>query len=180
MFAWYYWILIVLAVIIVVPVLIAMTRPDDFRYIRTGRINAPPAVVFEYANDVHKWQEWSPWAREDPNCKYTFTGPPAGRDASFKWAGNSKVGEGGMTVTESRPVEFVQYRLEFFKPFKCTHTVEFIVKPDGANATLDWVMYGKHPFIGKVMGVFMNVDKMLGERFEEGFKNLNEVLSRKA
>ena len=173
------WILTGIAVLILLVLIIAARRPDDFRYISTGKINAPPEVVFDYASDVHKWQEWSPWAKEDPNCKYTFSGPPSGKDASFTWAGNSKVGAGAMTVTDCRPVEFVQYRLEFFKPFKCSHTVEFTIKPDGPHSTLDWVMQGKHPFIGKVMGVFMNVDKMLGDRFVQGFANLNAVLAGK-
>lgn len=174
------WILVVFAAAIGIALIIAAMRPDDFRYIRTGNIKAPPSVVFGYASDVQKWLEWSPWAKEDPNCKYTFSGPPSGKDASFQWSGNSKVGQGAMTVTDSRPVEFVQYRLEFLKPFKCTHTVEFTIKPDGPNATLDWVMTGKHPFIGKFMGLFMNVDKMLGDRFVEGFKNLNAVLAAPA
>ena len=45
---------------------------------------------------------WSPWAKIDPAAKITFEGPPAGTGAGYTWAGNNKVGEGRMTITDSQ------------------------------------------------------------------------------
>src|SRR5258708_7153275 len=111
-------ILIAIAVIVIVFIAVVATRPEDFRLTRTGNVSAPAAVVFAQVNDLHKWEAWSPWDKIDPALKKTFEGPPAGTGTIYSWAGNSKVGEGRMTITESRPNELILIKLEFFKPFK--------------------------------------------------------------
>lgn len=168
-------ILIAVAAIVVLFPIIVSLRPSDFRVTRTGRINAPIGVVFENVNDLHKWEAWSPWAKLDPNAKNTYDGPISGTGASMAWVGNNKVGEGRMTITDSRPGEKVQFRLEFFKPFKATHTAEFTFKSEGEQTTVTWSMFGKNNFMGKAIGLFMNCDKMIGSQFEQGLANLNSV-----
>ena len=49
--------------------------------------------------------------------KQTYEGAPAGTGASYTWAGNDQVGEGRMTLTESRPSDLIRIQLEFLKPF---------------------------------------------------------------
>ena len=87
-------ILIGLAAILAIFLLVAALQPADFRIARTATIAAPASAVFEQINDFHKWNDWSPWAKLDPNAKNTFDGPPAGVGAGFAWAGNHQVGEG--------------------------------------------------------------------------------------
>lgn len=172
-------ILIAVALITVVFIVIVALQPADFRIARSATLPAAPTVVFEHVNDLHKWQAWSPWARLDPTAKTTFDGPPAGTGASFTWAGNSQVGEGRMTVTESRPHELVRFKLEFFKPFTATNVAEFTFKPEGAQTTVTWSMSGTNNFVGKAMGLIMNCDKMIGGQFEQGFANLREIVQPK-
>src|SRR5271154_257816 len=126
-------ILIAIVGIIVVLVIIVAMQPSDFRITRTATIPAPDSVVFAQVNDFHKWEAWSPWAKLDPAAKNSFEGPTAGTGAVFKWSGNSEVGEGSMTVTESRPNELIRIKLDFVKPFENTCDVEFSFKPEGNN-----------------------------------------------
>jgi uncharacterized protein YndB with AHSA1/START domain len=166
-------ILLVLAVLLVVFLGIVALQPADFRVVRSATIAAAPAAVFAQVNDMHKWQTWSPWAKLDPAAKNTFEGPPAGTGATFAWAGNSAVGEGRMTVTESRPDERVRFRLDFLKPMAATSTAEFTFKPDGKQTVVTWSMEGKNNFLAKAFCLFMNMDKMVGGQFEQGLANLN-------
>jgi hypothetical protein len=136
-------ILIGIVVIAVIFVIIAALQPADFRVTRTGTISAPASVVFAQVNDLHNWKAWSPWAKLDPNAKETFEGPPAGTGASFSWAGNNQVGEGRMTITDSRPDELVRFKLEFQKPFVATNIAEFTFTSDGQQTTVTWSMTGK-------------------------------------
>ena len=168
-------ILIAVAVIVALFVIIVATRPSDFRYTRAARISAPAEVVFAHVNDFHKWEAWSPWAKMDPNCKNTFSGPDSGVGATFAWAGNNKVGEGRMTVLEARPSELIRIKLEFFKPFKATNTAEFTFKPEGGQTQVTWSMFGKCNFMSKAVGLFMNCEKMVGGQFEQGLANLNSA-----
>lgn len=168
-------ILLAAAAIVVLLVIIVAMRPSDFRVTRTARIAAPIGMVFENVNDLHKWEAWSPWAKSDPNAKSNFTGPISGTGASMAWAGNNKIGEGCMTITDSRPGEKIQFRLEFLKPFKATNTAEFTFKSEGGQTTVTWSMFGKNNFMGKAVGLFMNCDKMVGGQFEQGLASLNSI-----
>src|SRR6266852_2515065 len=103
-------ILIALALIVVVFVVIIAIQPSDFRITRSATIAAPPEAVFAQVNDLHNWEAWSPWAKLDPNAKTTYAGPAAGTGAAFAWSGNNRIGEGRMTITESRPNEFVRFK----------------------------------------------------------------------
>src|SRR5687767_2606295 len=68
-------VLIALATAIVVLILAvlvtAATKPDTFRVERSATIAAPPEVIFPIVNDFHRWIEWSPWEKLDPNLKRT-------------------------------------------------------------------------------------------------------------
>jgi uncharacterized protein YndB with AHSA1/START domain len=169
-----------LVLIVIVFVVVVALRPADFRIQRSATIAAPPATVFAHVNDVHKFQEWSPWAKMDPNSKIVFEGPEAGTGAKFSWAGNKDVGEGAMTVTDSKPAELVQFRLDFKKPFEATNTDDFSFKPDGDKTVVTWGMSGKNNFMFKAVGLFMDCDKMVGKDFEKGLDNLKTLAEAEA
>jgi len=171
------WQIILIAAVVIVAlfVTIVATRPSEFRYTRTGRINAPVDVVFANVNDFHKWEAWSPWAKMDPNCKNNFSGPESGPGATFAWSGNNKVGEGRMTIMDTRPNEVIHIKLEFLKPFKATNTAEFTFKTEGSQTQVTWSMYGNCNFMSKAVGLFMNCEKMIGRDFEKGLANLDSA-----
>src|SRR2546425_2284963 len=108
-------ILVALAVIVLGFVGVVAMRPSEYRVARTATIAAPAPAVFAQVNDFHQWEAWNPWAKIDPAMKYTYEGAPAGVGAVYTWAGNREVGEGRMTITESRPNERVAVKLEFMK-----------------------------------------------------------------
>jgi hypothetical protein len=164
-----------LAVIIALFIVIVAMRPPEFRVTRSAAIAVPAETVFAQVNDLHQFQEWSPWAKLDPNAKTTYEGPAAGIGAAFAWSGNCKIGEGRMTITESRPNEQVRFKLEFVKPFKGNNTAEFTFKPDANQTVVTWSMSGKNSFMGKLMGVFMNCDKMVGCQFEKGLAQMKSL-----
>lgn len=175
-FGWLKKLLVVVLAIVVVFVVVVAMQPDDFRIVRSTTIAAPPAAVFAQVNDFQKWEAWSPWAKLDPNVKNTFEGPAAGTGAIFKWSGNSEVGEGKMTLTESRPHELIKIKLDFVKPFEDTSNVEFTFKPDGDKTVITWNMAGRNNFISKTFCLFMNMDKMVGGQFEQGLANIKSVV----
>jgi len=84
-----------------------------------------------------------------------------------------------MTITDSRPNELIRFRLEFLKPFKATNTAEFTFKPEGTQTSVTWAMSGTNNFMGKLMGLIINCDKMVGGQFEQGLANLRAVVEKK-
>ena len=170
---------IVLAVIFVLIVVLAgiiAMQPPTFTVMRSAKIAAPPSAVFTQVNDFHNWQAWSPWAKLDPNAKNTFEGPSTGKGAVFHWVGNNEVGEGEMTITESRPDELVLIKLEFIKPFASVCDTEFKFQPEGDQTAVTWTMSGPNTFLSKAIHLVMDMDKMVGGSFDEGLANLKSVV----
>ncbi len=168
--------LIAIAAIIVVFVVVVALQPSEFRIVRSATISAPAPAVFAQVNDFHNWEAWSPWAKLDPAAKATFEGPSTGTGAIFKWAGNKEVGEGSMTITESRPSDLIRIKLEFLRPFEATNSAEFTFKPEGNRTAVTWSMEGKNNFIAKAVCLFMNMDKMVGGQFEQGLAQMKAVV----
>jgi uncharacterized protein YndB with AHSA1/START domain len=168
-------VLVALAVLVVAGVVVVATRPSEFRVTRTGTISAPPAVVFAQVNDFRKWEAWNPWGKLDPAMKQSYEGAPAGVGAVYTWAGNSQVGEGRMTLTESRPNELIRIKMEFLKPFAATSTAEFTFRPEGNGTAVTWSMEGQNNFMAKTMHLVMNMDRMIGGQFEKGLAAMKSV-----
>jgi hypothetical protein len=169
-------ILIGLAVVVVVLVMIVATRPSEFRVARTATIAAPAPAVFAQVNDFRRWEAWNPWARIDPAMKQTYEGAPAGPGAVYTWAGNHEVGEGRMTLTESRPSDLIRIKLEFLKPFRGTSVAEFTFRPEGDHTVVTWSMVGENDFIAKAVHLFVDMDRMVGGNFEKGLAQMKSVV----
>jgi hypothetical protein len=165
---------ILVAVVIVLAALAAYvaTRPGEFSVTRSASIAAPAPAVFVQVNELKKWEAWSPWAKKDPQMKQTYQGPPAGTGAVTSWVGNKDVGEGRMTIVESRPAELIRFKLEFLEPFAATNSAEFTFKEQGGRTEVSWSMSGQNNFIGKAMGVVFDFDRMIGADFEAGLASL--------
>lgn len=153
----------------------ARTRPDTFRVERAIRIAAPILQVAEQIDDFRQWQTWSPWEHIDASLQRTFSGAEAGVGAVYEWSGTGKAGSGRMEITEMRTGSegaLITIKLDFLKPFKASHTAEFLMLPSEAGTDLTWAMFGASPFVSKVMGVFIDMDRLVGKDFEAGLAAL--------
>jgi len=69
-------------------------------------------------------------------------------------------------------------QLDMLEPIEGHNTVEFTLVPRGDTTEVTWAMRGTSPFIGKLMGVFINMDQMIGQEFETGLSNLKTLAER--
>ena len=161
----------VLVVAIAAVLIMAAARPDDFHVERSTVIAAPPAKIHPLIADFHRWTAWSPYEKYDAEMKRSYTGSPSGKGAVYEWQGNSKVGQGRMEVTDD-PSSEVVIKLDFYKPWEAHNTARFAMTPEGAGTRVVWSMDGPSPFMAKVMGLFMNMDNLIGRDFEAGLANL--------
>lgn len=168
-------IVVLIIVLIAVFLVMVMLQPSHYQIERNATINAPAPVVFAQVNDFHKWNAWSPWANLDPNMKQSFEGQPSGVGAMYSWAGNSDVGEGKMTIIESRSGELIRIQLDFIKPFAASNTTDFVFTTQGNQTNVKWQMAGNNNFLAKAFSVFVNMDKMVGGDFEKGLAKLKAV-----
>jgi hypothetical protein len=168
-------IVIVLAVIIAVFAVVVALQPAEFRVARSTTMAASPQVAFAQVDDLRKWEGWNPWQKVDPTMKLSFAGPPTGPGASYSWVGNKEVGEGRLTIVESRPNDLVRIKLEFMKPFAATNMATFTFKPEGNQTAVTWSMEGTNNFFAKALHLVMNMDRMVGGQFEKGLADMKKV-----
>ena len=154
----------------------ASTRPDTFRIERSMLMQAPAEKVFPHIDDLHNWNAWSPWAQMDPAMTQTYGGAPSGKGATQSWSGNSKVGQGSMEIVGSEPSSRIVMKLDFLKPFEAHNTAEFFLTPEAGATRVTWAMHGPSNFMSKVMGIFMNMDAMVGGQFAQGLANLKRIV----
>ncbi|HYH98746.1 SRPBCC family protein [Hyalangium sp.] len=173
-------ILIGLAIVVAALAGVISTRPSTFTVQRTATIQAPADIPFAMVNDFHRWGQWSPWEKLDPNQSRTFTGANAGLDSVYEWSGNDKVGKGRMTIEESKPSELVRIRLEFLEPWEANNTTAFSFMPTGDGVTVTWKMEGQNTFMGKAFSLFMDMDSMIGKDFESGLATMKTAAEAEA
>ncbi len=77
-----------------------------------------------------------------------------------------------MEITEAIAASKLGLNLDFSKPMTAHNKVEFVLQPEGAATSISWAMFGPQPFIGRIMGLVFNMDRVVGKDFETGLANL--------
>jgi len=154
-----------------VLLILAATRPDTFRVERSASIKAPPDKLHALINDMQVFNTWNPYNLKDPNIQGEYAGPQAGPGATYRFQGNKDVGKGSISITDTA-LSKVTMKLDMIEPFEGHNIVEFILAPQGDVTEVTWAMHGPSPYIARLVGLFLNMDRMIGRDFESGLSNL--------
>jgi effector-binding domain-containing protein len=169
-------VLYVILALVVIYLVLCLIGPADTRVERTGMIQAPASAVQATLADFNTFQKWSPWKEYDPNMKITVEGEPGKPGHKYAWEGNKDVGKGTMTL-DGINGDTVNQTLDMgYGPSK----VYMVTKEENGATNLTWGFYAKTPFFFRAMGLFMNMDKMLGKDFEKGIANLKTLVESSA
>jgi hypothetical protein len=167
----------VLAVIVLFLGFVA-TRPADYIISREVAINAPADKIFPYLNSAKLGEKWGPWLELDPAAQMTYSGPDSGVGSRASWDGGKQLGTGSATIVDSVPNERVGIKLEYTKPMSMTQHSDYLVRPSGNQTVVTWKVTGKNTFVGRIMCVFMDMDKVVGGMFEKGLSNLKNLVEK--
>lgn len=175
-------ILLAAAIILVVAIagvlVMAANKPDTFNYQRSKLINASREKIYDQVIDFHNWTKWSPYEHKDPNMKRTYSGAESGVGAKYAWQGNDEVGKGNMEISQAKRPTNINIGLHFAEPFQGDNQVVFSMVPQGELTEVTWSMSGSNPFMCKVMGLFLDVEKMCNDDFDKGLTNLKNYIEK--
>lgn len=166
---------IVVVSLVAALLIFAATKPDTFRVERSISIKAPPEKIFAILNDFHQSESWSPFEKKDPAMKRTFGGAASGKGAVYEFDGNKEVGKGRLTITDTAPPSKIKIALDMVEPFEAHNTVEFTLGTNGDSTGVTWAIHGPQSYMMKVVGLFMDCDKMIGKDFEAGLVKLKAI-----
>jgi Polyketide cyclase / dehydrase and lipid transport len=161
----------VLGVIVAAVLAYAATRPDRFEVQRSTSIRASAERIFPLINDLRTFNTWNPFDKKDPNMKGTYSGPESGKGAAYAFE-SSQAGTGRIEIADAAPPSRVTMRLTMMKPLAADNRVQFILQPQGDTTRVTWAMDGDVPFIGKLIHLFVDMDRMVGQEFAAGLAAL--------
>jgi hypothetical protein len=161
------WIILALVIALAAVVGYASTRPGSFVLTRRAHIRAPSSRVFPLIADFRQWAHWSPWEKIDPALERRHSGAERGVGAVYEWRG-TKAGQGRMEITDIQTDRQVNLNLDFIKPFKAHNAVVFTLDERDGGTDVTWTMSGRQGLGGKIMSIFMNMERLVGPSFDEG------------
>jgi hypothetical protein len=155
------------------------TRNGHFHYERSVSIQAPAEKIFPYLIDFKKGSEWNPYEEKDPNMKKTYSGPEAQVGSVMEFDGNKDVGTGKLEILNIVPNETVLIKLTMIKPFFGENNIEYKLIPENGATKFTWSMDGEGGFMGKLMSVIIDCEKMMSGEFEKGQNKLKTLVESK-
>jgi hypothetical protein len=157
----------------------AAMGPATFNVQRSIIIKAGPEKIHPYINDFHKWTAWSPYEKMAPVAKREYTGPASGKGSMYNWV-SSNGWEGQMAIEESTPEKIVVQQVSS-KPMKAKNITEFLLnKKDKDSTEVVMSLHMDNSYMSKLLGIFMNRDKMMGAAFEDGLAKLKQAVEKEA
>ena len=157
----------------------AYFQPSEMYISREILIQAKPELIFPHINNSKRANDWMPWAESDPKLQMTYSGPEEGVGSTSSWSSEGSMGTGKAVIVESIPSQKVKTELIYTNPMSMTQMAEISLSPSTEGTLVKWSVSSKNSFVSRLFGMFINVEKMVGEEFEKGLKKLKAVLETK-
>ncbi len=107
--------------------------------------------------------------------KRTYSGTDKGTGAVSQWTSSGSAGKGSMLITQSLPPRTVSIQVDWVKPFVARNRNDFVLEDIGASTKVIWSMQGPNLYVMRIVGIFINMDRMMGKHFETGLARLKAV-----
>ena len=170
-------IILVIAIIIAIPLIIALFVKKEYTVEREVVINKPKQQVFDYVKLLKNQDYYNKWVQMDPNMKKDFRGTDGTVGFVYAWNGNSDAGEGEQEIKNLKDGDRVDVEIRFKRPMESTAAAPLVTEAIGDKQTkVRWSMQGKSPYPLNFMNLFM--DALLGKDLETSLTNLKGILEK--
>lgn len=166
-----------LILLLVVLALVSFLLPQKQHVERSVEMSAPAENIYPYLASPKLFNQWSPWAKLDPNMKVQFTGAESGEGASMSWQSEqSDVGTGSWTITKAIENKSLEVALDFGDQGNATSF--FHLDPADGKTKVTWGFdtdAGMNPMM-RWFGLLM--DKMVGGEYAKGLATLQGIVEK--
>ncbi|WP_366183969.1 SRPBCC family protein [Flavobacterium ovatum] len=173
-------ILFAILAIIAIALIVALFMPKDYAVEREIVIKQPKDSVFNYIKYLKNQDDFSVWARIDPDMKKTFSGVDGTVGAIAGWESqNDKVGVGEQEIIKITEGARIDFELRFKIPFESNDNAYMSTEAITVNETkVKWGFKGIMPYPMNLMFPLMNMEEMLGKDLQQGLDNLKVALEK--
>lgn len=172
--------LLAAAIIIAIPLIIALFTKKEYGVEREILINKPKQEVFDYIKHLKNQDHYSKWANMDPNMKKEYRGTDATIGFVSAWDSDKEdVGKGEQEIKKIIEGERVDFELRFLKPFEATEAAYMITEANSENTTkVKWGFNGHMPYPMNILLLVMNMEEVIGGDLQTGLSQLKVVLEK--
>ncbi|WP_317045976.1 SRPBCC family protein [Brumimicrobium mesophilum] len=173
-------ILIVLAVIVAIPLIVALFVKKEYTVKESIVIDKSKSSVFDYIKNLKNQDNYSKWATMDPNMVKTYSGTDATVGFVSAWeSDHESVGAGEQEIINIVEGERIDYELRFFRPFESTQDTYMSTETVEENKTrVTWGFSGKMNYPMNLTLLFMDFEELIGDDFQVGLNKLKTIIEK--
>jgi len=158
-------------VAIILSIIFFTSCQKKYHVERTIEINASKEIVWEQVKYFKNWSKWSPWYKSDSTIRYSYGGEDGNVESFYAWE-SEEYGAGNILNTGFTEDEEIMFRATFIEPgqYQANGHITVTETPEG-KTKVKWVFNGVNKGIS---ALFLQMDDLLGSKFEEGLTLLKE------
>lgn len=167
-----------LLAIIGLALIIALFVQKDYHIEKEVTIAAPKQEVYDYVKFLKNQNNYSKWAKMDPNMKTSFTGTDGTVGFVSAWESEAdSVGAGEQEIVAIEEGARIDYEIRFIEPFKSKAKAYMTTTAmDSASTKVTWAFDSHMPYPMNLMGLFFNMEEAVGNDLNTGLQNLKGIL----
>lgn len=165
---------------VVLLLLVAIFVPKEYKISREIVIARPQKIVFDYVKFLRNQNNYSKWAKMDPNMRTEFRGTDGTIGFVSAWDSQDKnVGKGEQEIIGITEGERIDYELRFLKPMESKdHAFMTTVALSDSSTQVKWNFEGKMNYPMNITLLFLDLDGLLGKDLEVGLAGLKGILEK--
>jgi len=171
-------ILLVVAVIIVLPLILALFMKKEHFVRREIIINAPRQKVFDFIKLLKNQDAFNKHAMAGPDRKREFKGTDGTVGYIYSWSGGKDAGVGEKEIKSIIDGKSIETEIRFVKPMKVSAIVimETESLPDSNQTKVSWINTGTLNYPVNVMIPMM--EKSVKKDMDISLTNLKNILEK--
>ena len=169
-----------IVLIIAIPLIVALFTKQDYEVITSITIEKPAAEVFDYIKYLKNQDNFSVWAKMDPDMTKSYRGTDASVGFVSGWESlNEEVGVGEQEIISIEDGKRIGYELRFLSPFEAVSPAFMSCEAISQNTTrVTWGFKGHMDYPMNLMLLFMDFEAMINNDLTQGLASLKDIMEK--
>lgn len=171
-------IIIALAILIAIPLVVALFMKKDYKVEKEVVINKPSSEVFAYIKLLKNQTNYSTWTTMAPKMTHEFRGTDGAPGFVHSWK-SEMMGDGEQEIISITEGQRMDSQLRFKGTFASVAPAYLAVEPVSDTQTkVKWGMHGNMSYPLNFMQVFISMEDMIGTEYAKSLQNLKGILEK--
>jgi hypothetical protein len=169
---------IALGALLIAGVVLALVAPKRISIRNTIFIQAAAPQVYDHLRFMGNFPNWSPFKAQDPEQKFSISGPDGALGATFHWEGVKEKSKGAQTVVALQPNHSVKIQCDITEPFQSKPTFTYNLAEQNGGVTLVQDFEVEMPVPANVFGLLFGLKSKIGATNLQGLNLLKQHLEK--